>query len=58
VINVGGGLHLYGLEQLDWDLSTPDRQLADSARHSSRSSRSLIGPESRPAAAEQIGPSD
>ena len=28
VINVGGGLHLYGLEQLDWDRPTLDRHLA------------------------------
>jgi glutamate dehydrogenase/leucine dehydrogenase len=27
VINVGGGLHLYGLEQLGWDRSTLDRNL-------------------------------
>lgn len=28
VINVGGGLHLYGLEQLSWDRPTLDRHLA------------------------------
>ena len=27
VINVGGGLHLYGLEQLGWDRTTLDRHL-------------------------------
>jgi leucine dehydrogenase len=27
VINVGGGLHLYGLEQLGWDRPTLDRKL-------------------------------
>jgi leucine dehydrogenase len=29
VINVGGGLHLYGLEQLGWDNATLQRHLAD-----------------------------